>query len=105
MRNKSLAPNVTGKNYGTARAEITPRGVEEHESKSNGREHFEAQASLMLRVDEVAEMLSVSERSVWRLRSRGQLPASVRLGSSIRWRRAEILAWVGAGCPTIKNSG
>lgn len=64
---------------------------------------LEGRVSVLVGVDELAELLSVSERSVWRMRSRGQLPASIRLGGSIRWRRAEILAWIGAGCPTIKN--
>jgi excisionase family DNA binding protein len=60
-------------------------------------------APLLLRVNEVAELLGISERSVWRMQSAGKLPAAVRLAGSIRWRRAEIEAWVDAGCPAINN--
>ena len=59
--------------------------------------------SLLLRVSEVAQLLGISERSVWRMQSAGKLPAAVRLAGSIRWRRVEIEAWVDAGCPAINN--
>lgn len=58
---------------------------------------------LLLRVGEVAQLLGISERSVWRMQSAGRLPAAVRLAGSIRWRRVEIEAWVDAGCPAINN--
>ena len=58
---------------------------------------------LLLRVGEVAQLLGISERSVWRMQSAGKLPAAIRLAGSIRWRRAEIEAWVSAGCPAINN--
>lgn len=63
----------------------------------------DAEPPLLLRVDEVAQLLGLSERSVWRMQSAGRLPSGVRLAGSIRWRRAEIEAWVDAGCPAINN--
>jgi excisionase family DNA binding protein len=48
---------------------------------------------------ELAHLLSVSVRTLWRLRSTGRLPAEIRLGGSVRWHRADALAWIAAGCP------
>jgi predicted DNA-binding transcriptional regulator AlpA len=35
-------------------------------------------------------MLAVSVRTVWRLSDKGAPPRPVRLGSMVRWRRADI---------------
>ncbi|MCL5281437.1 MAG: helix-turn-helix domain-containing protein, partial [Planctomycetes bacterium] len=48
---------------------------------------------------ELAEMLDVSLRQVWRLNSAGKLPRPVRLGGSVRWDRDEVLRWFKDGCP------
>ena len=52
-----------------------------------------------LAVQDVAELLGVSERHVWSLHSRALLPAPARLGRSVRWVRSELLAWLDAKCP------
>ena len=54
---------------------------------------------LLLKAEQVAELLSVSERHVHKLHSSGRLPRPVRLGKSVRWRRDELEAWVNAGSP------
>ena len=54
---------------------------------------------LLLMVRDVAAMLRLSERTVWRRAAAGELPAPLRIGNSVRWRRDEIIAWVEAGCP------
>lgn len=47
----------------------------------------------LLRVQEVARMLALSVREVWRRVDSGQLPKPVRLGGRIRrWLREEIEA-------------
>ena len=56
--------------------------------------------STLMGVNDVADFLGVSARQVWNLRSQGLLPEPVRLGRSSRWRRAELVAWVDAGCPS-----
>ena len=48
---------------------------------------------------DLAVMLGVSLRQVWRLNSAGKLPKPIRLGGSVRWNRAEIHQWFEAGCP------
>ena len=55
----------------------------------------------LMTAEEVAALLKVAVRSVWRYRSAGQLPRSVKIGSSVRWKTKEILAWIDAGCPPL----
>lgn len=57
--------------------------------------------STLMGVNDVAGFLGVSARQVWNLRSQGLLPEPVRLGRSSRWRRAELVAWIDAGCPAL----
>ncbi len=52
---------------------------------------------------ELAEMLNVSLRQVWRLNSAGKLPRPVRLGGSVRWNRQEVTEWFESGCPDRKT--
>lgn len=46
----------------------------------------------LLRAADVAKMLSVSTRTVWRMRDAGELPRPVRLGNGnlVRWRSSDI---------------
>lgn len=53
----------------------------------------------LLNAVQLAELLNISERTLYRLKSRGSLPTPILLGGSVRWRRAEILEWVACGCP------
>jgi excisionase family DNA binding protein len=54
---------------------------------------------VLLTAEEVAAMLGVSERTLWRLLSAGKLPKPVRFGRNTRWREAEVKAWIERGCP------
>ena len=65
--------------------------------------------SVLLTVKEVAEMLGLSERTVYRLADSGTMPRPVKLGAAVRWRRSELEEWIEEGCPasqgqTKKNS-
>ena len=56
-------------------------------------------AGLLIDVKSMAKLLSVSSRTIMRLDQLQAIPAHVRIGSLVRWRLAEILAWMDAGCP------
>jgi excisionase family DNA binding protein len=56
---------------------------------------------LLIDADELALLLGISKRSIWRRLSSGELVEPVRLGGSVRWRKQEVAAWVDAGCPRI----
>jgi len=45
---------------------------------------------LLLNVKEVAQLIGLSERTVWKLSSCGELPAPVRVGRSVRWLRTSL---------------
>ena len=54
--------------------------------------------------DTAAAALAGVSRSHWqRLRVSGKLPPSVRLGRKVLWRRAEVAAWIDAGCPDART--
>ncbi|HZZ76909.1 MAG TPA: helix-turn-helix domain-containing protein [Gemmataceae bacterium] len=55
--------------------------------------------SLLIPDTEVAALCHCS-RSHWHtLSAAGKVPPSVKLGRKRLWRRAEIEAWINAGCP------
>ncbi|MCA9196012.1 MAG: helix-turn-helix domain-containing protein [Planctomycetales bacterium] len=56
-------------------------------------------AAALITVAELANLLGVSVRTVWRKESTGYLPHPVRIGGLVRWRRNEIMQWIEDGCP------
>lgn len=56
---------------------------------------------VLLNVEQVSNMLSCSKRHVYRLVDSGRMPQPVRLGSLIRWNRAEIESWIDNGCKPV----
>lgn len=56
--------------------------------------------ALLLDARAAAQLLAVSESTLWKLHSSGRIPNPMRLGGRVvRWRREELEAWVRAGCP------
>ena len=59
-----------------------------------------ADPNSLLISDREAAFLCRCSRSHWHtLRAADKVPPSVKLGRAVRWRRAEIEAWIAAGCP------
>lgn len=54
---------------------------------------------VLIDAEELARMMGVSERTLWRLLSGHKLPQPVRIGRNTRWRLAEVIAWIERGCP------
>jgi len=54
---------------------------------------------LLLSQSELARLLNLSSRTISRMNASRKIPKPVRVGRSVRWRRAEIKRWVAAGCP------
>ncbi len=44
----------------------------------------------LLNAHQVAKILNVSTRTLWRLKSAGKLPEPVRIGGSVRWHPQDI---------------
>ncbi len=57
------------------------------------------QANSLLTAQELAEMLGLCKRQIFRLNSIGKIPKPVRIGGSVRWRRSDIELWLELGCP------
>jgi len=50
----------------------------------------------LLKVGDVAELIGVHQRTVWRLSACGDLPQPVRLGERcVRWRLTDLEKWLG----------
>jgi len=57
------------------------------------------QQPLLLKADEVAHLLSISSRTLWRLVRAGEFPSPIYVGGSTRWRLTDIENWVDDGRP------
>lgn len=60
----------------------------------------DADALMLLTPDEAAALLKVSVRTLWRMRSAGEVPEPVRLRNSVRWRKTDLARWLATGCPS-----
>lgn len=61
-------------------------------------------AGLLIDTKTMAKLLSVSTRTIMRLDDENAIPQPVRIGGKfIRWRLAELLAWMDGGCPLRRN--
>ena len=49
---------------------------------------------VLLSSADLSRMLGISRRHVCRLRDTGRLPAPIRLGKLIRWRKVTIETWL-----------
>ena len=50
----------------------------------------DADAKLLLSVGEAAQLVGLSERTVWKLSGCGELPPPIRIGRSVRWLRQRL---------------
>ncbi len=58
---------------------------------------------ILVTAETLADLLTISVRSVWRLHSAHRIPKPVRLAGNVRWRLIEIEKWIAAGCPSLEN--
>jgi excisionase family DNA binding protein len=58
-----------------------------------------ADEPLLLDVKAVAALLGCSSRNVYRLADAGKMPRPLKVGTLVRWRRADIETWIANGCP------
>src|SRR4051794_28758597 len=58
---------------------------------------------LLIDVNDVAKLLKVSARHVYRMEEAGHVPNAIRIGSAVRWSLDEIKLWIAASCPLQKK--
>lgn len=56
----------------------------------------------MLNAKDMARVLSLCERTIWRLAKKGLLIPPVRIGKSCRWIEKDVVKWVKDGCPPVQ---
>lgn len=60
-------------------------------------------SAVLVNANELAKMLSVSVRHLWRMKAMGKLPKPVNIGGCVRWRLEEIGLFIEMGCPSVKE--
>ncbi len=56
---------------------------------------------VVITAKQLAIMLQVSKRTLWRLRSAGRLPSPMRVGGIVRWRLDDVVDWIADGWPKV----
>jgi excisionase family DNA binding protein len=84
--------------FHTALAASSPR-CQPSAAPGGERPLAEKPAPLLMTPAELAELLNISPRKIRAMKATGALPVTVRIGRLTRFRRADVLAWVTAGCP------
>jgi len=56
----------------------------------------------LLRIEDVCALLRTTKRSVYRLADTGRMPFGLKLNGMRRWRKAELMEWLAAGCPPVR---
>lgn len=65
----------------------------------------ESQAALALLITEkeLQQLTGFCHATIHRRCDAGDMPRPLKIGRSNRWRRADIIAWIDAGCPKRSN--
>lgn len=63
-----------------------------------------AKEEALLTKPELAEQLQISPRSLDRGVAERRIPAPMKIGRLVRWRRVEIERWLDAGCPAMADA-
>lgn len=53
----------------------------------------------LLTAQDVAGILSLSKRQIFRLNSCGKIPKPVKINNTVRWRQSDIENWISLDCP------
>ncbi len=58
---------------------------------------------LLLTAKQVAALLGISWRTVYRLNDSGKMPKAVKVSGATRWNKKAILRWIELDCPNRKR--
>jgi prophage regulatory protein len=56
---------------------------------------------LLLTAEQVAHLIQISPRTLWRLVSSKQIVGPMKIGGATRWPRSAVEQWIAAGCPAM----
>ena len=64
----------------------------------------ETQTGKLLTAQAVGEILSLSKRQIFRMKSAGLIVTPLKVGQgAVRWRQSDIEQWIALGCPDRKT--
>lgn len=72
----------------------TPAAIRSRASELGLRRGGRVGERALLTADEVADLLGKSRRAVYGMKGRGQLPGATKLGRLLRFRKADIYAYL-----------
>lgn len=55
---------------------------------------------MLIPVADVAKLLGVGVRTVWRMVSGNEMVKPIRFRGNVRWNRKDLESWIEAGCPS-----
>lgn len=58
---------------------------------------------ILVGANELAQMLSVSPRHIWRMKAASKLPKSINFGRCVCWVLSDIRLFIQMGCPSQKE--
>jgi predicted DNA-binding transcriptional regulator AlpA len=64
----------------------------------------QGELSVLINFRQLCELMAISTATGERLKARGALPRHIELSPQChRWRRSEVLEWIGEGCPARRE--
>jgi excisionase family DNA binding protein len=57
-----------------------------------------SETPVLITAAQLAKMLNLSVRTIWRMRSGREIPEPVRPGGAVRWRLDDVRKWIADGC-------
>lgn len=57
----------------------------------------------LVNANQLAEMLAISVRHLWRMKAASKLPKTVKVGGCVRWLLKDIELYLELGCPSQKK--
>ncbi len=92
------APSRHKRHPGSVPDRTEPRSIREGEGvpfrTDASQQPTPVSAECLLRARELAALLAISIRTVWRLTAAGDLPAPVRFGGTTRWRHSDVVRFI-----------
>ncbi len=58
---------------------------------------------ILVGTEELAKMLSVSQRHIYRMRADNRIPKPINFGRCVRWVLSDIHLFIQMGCPSQKE--
>jgi len=98
-----LSPELAAENQTEIDGKNHSIGVAQRSPLSGSNTVIAVVESEMLTVEDVATMLAIGVRSVWRKSQDGRLPAPIHIGGSTRWSKSELSKWITDKSTAAKN--